>query len=565
MQVPPPPPPPPPPLPGSFEDEDAAARQRLEAIPFMTQPIETSRKVLADAVQAHFEHLRAMGRVRLVHSDEAMAEGLVNDPSQVNHFFDKLELPKLITRLNTLWLRRLGSGKLLQSKIEKWKRKVAALLLKDAPEQNQVGAAVVASEKNHALVVAKRDIAVASTSKPTLNPSTTTGEEQARQITLAQIHFELALGQVMQSKARAFTTHDQLPTVYLRVPAPTRGAGGHVTSIQPVSLTHDLVHEICHVLSAPNGGCTHPLFQRSMAFDEGLTEYFAEEVCQVLGVSDGVATALVSYERQTDFIRWLCRGGSGGGGFAGLEQQLYAAKFGKMSSANLDGVVEVLGRHLRVQVETAQKAAVQLAPLFASVGVAVDEEQQRDTVSKRVACCLQFEAACGLDSNSAAGCREALQVFSHQRRSGFGLAHAQRFSKPLPEATRVPPAVLHFGIVRQPFEAARSYRESKTQQTPSKPKRVANDRRGRKQPQNQFNAMAQKLKASLLATSSLRKKLYERELALAGKQAGGDTQQSEMERTLYALQAAKPPDLEACRAAGDKWLRQLAHAAGIHL
>eukprot|EP00750_Incisomonas_marina_P001606 INCI11347.3.p1 GENE.INCI11347.3~~INCI11347.3.p1 ORF type:complete len:645 (+),score=92.97 INCI11347.3:43-1977(+) len=391
---------------------DARIRLALRRTPFLTQSGTKSRETLARAVVEMFQLLRDEGRIRVVHSDAEMARGLMSDPSQVNHTFDQLSLPKLVVRLQTLWLRRIGPGPRLEQKMKQWAAGMSA-------EQRE---RVRISRSNR-----NQDEAASPEESAQRHTQEEHEDEAQRLAALHEVQFELALGQILQSRARAFTTHTSCPRVFIRslghvhsrvVTAPGAGAVQPPLGSESIDLSHDLVHEICHILCGDNGGCHHALFRCSMALDEGVTEYFAQEVCAYLGIAAprpllaAVAVAVPleskSYDRATSFIRWLCHGNSVnesicGGGFDGMEQVWFSMKFGRSeteqpklaSETDMSDVVAILSKELERRFLTARAAATRLYSFLSNQQCNFTTKKLGITSAAELKMCAAFIEACG--------------------------------------------------------------------------------------------------------------------------------------------------------------------------
>ena len=109
--------------------------------------------------------------------------------------------------------------------------------------------------------------------------------ETRRDELLHDIYLELARNIVNTNKTRAFTSS---------------GDETHIV-VTSNGLSHDLVHEFVHVLSGHKGGqCT--LRELSHLLDEGVTEYFAQLLCDRMNIPYDTND---SYSNATTFARYL--------------------------------------------------------------------------------------------------------------------------------------------------------------------------------------------------------------------------------------------------------------------
>ena len=153
--------------------------------------------------------------------------------------YESLKPEKLRRRLNTFYLQRFGSGKALGEKMKKW-----------------------------------ADVSMIDL-------------EHRRDELLRDVYLELAWKIVKTNQTRAFTSNGEEVHIVVR----NRDRG----------FNHDMIHEFIHVLSGERGGlCT--LREISHLFDEGVTEHFAQMLCDRMNVSYDAGN---SYFNATTFAGYL--------------------------------------------------------------------------------------------------------------------------------------------------------------------------------------------------------------------------------------------------------------------
>ena len=537
---------------------DARLRAHLQQFPFQQRSAQECCAVLAQAVREMFDHLRANGRIHVVHTPEQMAEGMLTDPAQVNHTFDRVGLPELIARLHTLWLRRLGPGPQLEGIMQDWasnmtleqlqhiKAARAARASQRLPKPARHSSNDVQAASKDPLGVDRRSVTRRASAKACRNFGATDDAAQ-RSAAVAEIQFELALGQVLQSQARAFTTHQTEPHIFLC----KLGTRGSYTRSSDQVLSHDVVHEICHILSGECGGSKHVLFQCSMALDEGVTEYFAQQVCHHLNVpivdGDGEDSQDASYERPTAFIRWLCRGVLDNSGtaqevcagintevFLGMEQAWYAAKFGGHQTirSSIDTVVSILSTSLATQFTAAQSAALTLRHRLAAVKDFVTPSDEAARAAEHFLTSLgQFHAVPGTDTVRGMSVEGLVSDY------------------------RAPSCAVIFPVVRRAFrafvDALESGAEAEVSDSDSVLVAQGGSQSQRTTPQNEpsFQSAARALSARLAC--------------LNARKPPPPSAQEIWTKAVHRLQmlvAAPPPDFGP---AGLVWFKQLARQAGL--
>eukprot|EP00939_MAST-03C_sp_MAST-3C-sp1_P003888 g3888.t1 len=126
---------------------------------------------------------------------------------------------------------------------------------------------------------------------------------------LDSIQHELAFVVANSTKARAFTSQARVPHIILRANDLEKEGGGSEKEKDELSstiaLNHDLIHELVHVISGACGGSSSPPRSVSTSLDEGITEFFAQCVCNAMQITVHEDVRATSYPAQTEFVRIL--------------------------------------------------------------------------------------------------------------------------------------------------------------------------------------------------------------------------------------------------------------------